>query len=138
MIKNPALRTLPLCLMFAMWTGCGKDTSTVPYEEPPTLIPDAQGVYDLHLAPTEVKIGDKRYCLRGYNRHVPGPTIRIAAGTDRRVRVNLHNDLLRKDFREIAGMEGYAKKSCHDFNLTNLHAHGAHVQPNYATPLASD
>ena len=138
MIKNPALQTLPLCLMFAMWTGCGKDTSTVPYEEPPTLIPDAQGVYDLHLAPTEVKIGDKRYCLRGYNRHIPGPTIRIAAGADRRVRVNLHNDLQRQDYREIAGMEGYAKKSCHDFNLTNLHAHGAHVQPNYATPLASD
>lgn len=122
-----------LGLASALSIACSRETATVPYEEPPSLVPNAQGVYELHLAPTEVQIGDKRFCLRGYNRSIPGPTLRIAEGTDRKVRVTLFNDLQQADYREIAGMEGYATRSCHDFNATNLHAHGAHVQPNYAT-----
>jgi len=136
--RFPAPTAQPLLLLCALWTGCSKDTTTVPYEEPHLLEPNAFGVYDLHLSPTEVKIGDQRYCLRGYNHRIPGPTIRVPAGADRRVRIKLWNDLHGSDYREIAGMEGYAKKSCHDFNLTNLHAHGAHVQPNYATVVPND
>ncbi len=52
--------------------------------------------------------------------------------------MNLHNDFTKSDFREIASMMGHGTKSCHDFNLTNLHGHGLHVQPNFATDDPAD
>lgn len=136
--RRQRLLGLAALLWTAATSACGAGGPTVPYEEPAQLVPNALGVYELHFAPTEVTVDGKRYCVRGYNGHVPGPTIRVPAGTDRRIRVKLFNEFARPDFREIAGMEGYAEKSCHDFNLTNLHAHGAHVQPNYATALPYD
>lgn len=139
MFRSSGISSFFHCALFLLIPiGCSSQTETVPYAEPPVLMPNAQGVYELRLGPTEVSIGGKRFCLRGYNGSVPGPTIRVPAGTDRSVRVNLYNEFPSSDYREIAGMEGYARRSCHDFNLTNLHAHGAHVQPTYATARAAD
>lgn len=114
------------------------------YADPPELAPDERGVYVLRLAPQEVAIGGRRFCLRAYDGAVPGPTIRIApratgeSAAPRKVRVELHNDLVGADFREVSGQEGHEAPSCHDFNLTNLHFHGGHVQPNAATADAAD
>ncbi|MDI1482500.1 multicopper oxidase domain-containing protein [Polyangium sp. y55x31] len=130
-------------LLSAALGGCSDEAETPAgppeiFENPPELAPNAAGVHELRLAPSEVKIGGKRYCLRTYNGSIPGPTIRVAAGTDRKVRVNLHNDFERSDYRLVAGAANTSAVTCHDFNLTNLHAHGLHVQPNYATPAAGD
>ncbi len=103
------------------------------FANPPELTPDADGVYQLRYGPAAVTLEGRRYCLRAYNGSVPGPTIRVRAGADRRVRVNLHNTFTRVDGREVSGMEGHEAPSCHDFNQTNLHFHGGHVQPNFAT-----
>ena len=108
------------------------------YAETTELQPDAEGVYQLALQPSEVEINGQRYCLRTYNGALPGPTIRVPAGTDRRVRVNLENRFSAEDWREVSGQEGHEEPSCHDFNSTNLYFHGGHVQPEYATADASD
>lgn len=126
--------------------ACGDDTTEQepPKQEPPVyeeisiLAPDEDGVLSLHFAPTEVLVGDKRYCVPAYNGQIPGPTIRVPAGEDRRVRVDLHNDFTKSDFREVAGLGANGNTTCHDFNLTNLHGHGLHVQPNYTTPDSGD
>lgn len=103
------------------------------FANPPELPPNASGVYELRLGPVEHVIAGRRHCLRAYNGMVPGPTIRTPAGTSRKVRVELHNDFTRPDFRETAGLEGTGEVACHDFNMTNLHAHGSHIRPDYAT-----
>lgn len=92
------------------------------------------GVHELRFGPVEHVIDGNRYCLRGYNDVIPGPTIRVkkAGSKKRAVRVNLYNEFTKQDFREVSGQEGQGEISCHDFNLTNLHAHGAHVRPDYA------
>ncbi len=131
-------------LALAVLAGCGGDTTEtpakapVPYAEAPVLQPDAGGVYQLNYAPAAVEIGGKRYCLRTYNGSVPGPTLRIPAGKDRRIHVDLHNRFTKSDYREIISFAGHGTTSCHDFNMTNLHGHGLHVQPNYATEDAAD
>ena len=131
-----------LWIALASLTGCGGDEivdkAPPPYEDPPELVPDAAGVRALHLAASAVEIDGKRYCLRSYNGMASGPTIRVPRGQDRKIRVDLHNDLKKSDYREIASMMGHGAHTCHDFNLTNLHAHGAHVQPNAATFDAAD
>ncbi|MEZ4409083.1 MAG: multicopper oxidase domain-containing protein, partial [Polyangiales bacterium] len=108
------------------------------FANPPELTPDARGVYQLRFGPSAVQIAGRRYCLRAYNGSVPGPTLRLRAGTDRRVHVDLHNDFTRTDGREVSGMEGRTRPTCHDFNITNLHFHGGHVQPNFATVDPAD
>ncbi|EYF00468.1 Blue copper oxidase CueO precursor [Chondromyces apiculatus DSM 436] len=125
--------------------ACGgeEEQATMPgelpaYEDPPELQPNAQGVRELHYGPSAVEVGGKRLCLRTYNGMLNGPTIRIAKGNGRKVHVDLHNDFTRSDYREIASMMGHGRRSCHDFNLTNLHGHGLHVQPNRATADAAD
>lgn len=129
---------LPLLLL-----GCSDDPAPAAapppdFVEPPELAANADGVRELHFGPHEVEIDGKRYCLRAYNGMVPGPTIRVPAGSDRRVRVDLFNEHTKSDYREIVGFGGMGEKSCHDFNVTNLHAHGSHIQPNYATADAKD
>ncbi|NUP11884.1 MAG: multicopper oxidase domain-containing protein [Polyangiaceae bacterium] len=123
--------------------SCGDDTppEDVPpdnqppeYADPAVLEPNADGVFELRFGPTEVTIDGKRYCVPAYNGQIPGPTLRIPAGTDRRVRVNLHNEFTKSDYHEVAGLGANGTSSCHDFNVTNLHGHGLHVQPNYTTP----
>ncbi len=110
------------------------------FSNPPELAPDSSGVYQLHFGPTEHVIDGQRYCLRAYNGMVPGPTIRVPKGTgaDRRVRIDLHNDFTKADYREVVGFEGLGDVTCHDFNLTNLHAHGSHIRPDYAVYDAAD
>ncbi|MDC0683641.1 multicopper oxidase family protein [Sorangium atrum] len=137
-----------LTLSLAALAGCGggeetSTTSTTPrptstYEDPPELQPGADGAYELRFGPSEVEIDGRRFCLRAYNGMTSGPTIRIPKGEDRKVHVNLHNDFTKSDFREIASMMGHGSRSCHDFNLTNLHGHGLHVQPNFATDDPAD
>lgn len=102
------------------------------FREPPELEMDADGVYQLRFAPSEVELGGARYCLRAYNGSVPGPTIRVPAGADRKIRVDLENAFIRPDERLISGQEGFETEHCYDFNLTNLHFHGGHVRPEYA------
>ncbi len=136
MRKTPAL----LFALIVPLAGCGGGdvTDPVPWADPPVLQPDGSGVYQLHFTPAAVEIGGKRYCLRTYNGTVPGPTIRVPAGRDRRLHIDLHNDFKKSDYREIISFAGHGSASCHDFNLTNLHGHGLHVQPNYATADPKD
>lgn len=135
-----------LTLSIPALAGCdGGETGTTPvdtappaYEDPPELSPGANGTYELRYGPAAVEIDGRRFCLRTYNGMANGPTIRVPEGADRRLHIDLHNDFTKSDFREIASMMGHGTKSCHDFNLTNLHGHGLHVQPNYATPDPAD
>lgn len=126
-------------LLIALLAGCGGGEEAPPgappdYVDPPELAPNAEGVRELRYGPSAVEIGGKRYCLRTYNGMTSGPTLRIPKGQDRQVRVNLKNEFTRSDYREIASMMGHGAHSCHDFNLTNLHGHGLHIQPSFATP----
>ena len=133
-----------LCALALAAAGCGEENpapeSFPPsiFENPPELEANASGVHELHFAPSEVEFQGKRYCLRIYNGMVSGPTIRVPAGTDRKVHVNLYNDFTNSDFRLVGGAFNTSKQMCHDFNLTNLHAHGAHIQPNYASADPAD
>jgi FtsP/CotA-like multicopper oxidase with cupredoxin domain len=108
------------------------------FANPPELAPDADGVYQLRFGPRAVEIAGRRYCLRTFNGSVPAPTLRLRAGDRRRVHVDLHNEFTAADGREVSGMEGRERPTCHDFIITNLHFHGGHVQPNYATVDAAD
>ncbi|MFT4627783.1 MAG: L-ascorbate oxidase [Myxococcota bacterium] len=96
------------------------------FTNPPELEPDAAGVYNLSMQPGEVEIDGQRYCVRTWNGAVPGPTLRIPAGDDRSVRVDLHNDMAGPALREVGDAE-------YDFNQTNLHTHGLHVSPERTT-----
>lgn len=140
------LKWLGLALVAgAALTGCdgGTDTITTPdslpaYEDSPEVGPNESGVIELNYGPSAVEIDGRRFCLRGYNGMVNGPTIRVPAGTDRKIHIDLHNRFTKSDYREIASMMGHGSRSCHDFNLTNLHGHGLHVQPNFATDDPAD
>src|SRR5262249_40564022 len=44
----------------------------------------------------------------------------------------------KQDFREVAGLEGTGDVLCHDFNMTNLHAHGSHIRPDYSAFDSND
>lgn len=133
-----------LSLSIPALAGCGgEQTDPTPgplpmYEDPPEVAPNADGVIELHYGPAAVEIGGKRLCLRAYNGMTNGPTIRVPAGQDRKLHINLYNEFTKSDFREIASMMGHGNRSCHDFNLTNLHGHGLHVQPNHATDDPAD
>lgn len=138
-----ALAASLMSLVAPALAGCGGDGVELigpppSYEDPPELTPNSEGVRELRFGPSAVEINGKRYCLRAYNGMAVGPTIRVPRGEGRQVRVDLHNDFTSSDYREIASMMGHGSKSCHDFNLTNLHAHGAHVQPNFATADPAD
>jgi FtsP/CotA-like multicopper oxidase with cupredoxin domain len=133
------------------------------FQNPPVLQPNADGVYELKLEPTELVVDGKRQCGRGYNGMYPAPTIDVAAanGSQRHVRVNLRNRFTKSDYRALTSdpcmcMDTVTNMSCvpdhdhgsstcmcmtdagemchvYDFNVTNLHAHGSHVRPDYAT-----
>ncbi|MCC6644818.1 MAG: multicopper oxidase domain-containing protein [Polyangiaceae bacterium] len=129
------------------------------FHDPATLEPDADGVYQLSLQPTEFTFEGQRHCGRGYNGVYPGPTIETAAGSGRQVRVDLRNRFTKSALRGLSetactctdattgasctGGHGHDSAckctdatgaTCHvfDFNTTNLHAHGSHVRPDYA------
>jgi L-ascorbate oxidase len=181
------MRTLSLCFIstVAMLAGCGDSEGpggaggsggvggcvaladgscvTETFANPPLLEPDANGVYQLELRPTEILIDGERHCGRGYNGQYPAPTIDTArSDAARSVRVDVHNAFQNPDYRTLSsggectctdsvtgesctpGHHGSSTTCdcvtpeggiCHlfDFNLTNLHAHGSHVRPDYAT-----
>jgi FtsP/CotA-like multicopper oxidase with cupredoxin domain len=148
---------------FALKDGtCVEET----FKNPPKLEPNADGVHELELGPTEFMIDGKRHCGRSYNGVFPGPTIETPAQSDgeaRQVRVNIKNKFTKDDYRSLSaqtctcvddmGMTcepthgaGHSMdmectctledgRACHffNFNATNLHAHGSHVRPDYAT-----
>jgi FtsP/CotA-like multicopper oxidase with cupredoxin domain len=128
------------------------------------LQPNADGVYELELRPTEFTVEGKRHCARAYNGMYPAPTIDTAAqsgGQPRHVRVNLRNRFTKMEHHSLLDetctcadttsgascMPSHEHtdpscvctnekgEMCHlfDFNTTNLHAHGSHVRPDYAT-----
>lgn len=140
------LGALSVMGLLSLLAGCGgTEETTTPepteppdYADPPELSADADGVYQLHYGPSAVEIDGRRFCLRTYNGSATGPTIRVPKGKDRRIHVDLHNDFTKSDYREIASMMGHGEHSCHDFNMTNLHGHGLHVQPNLATVDPAD
>lgn len=145
-VMNGRARALQilLCVAAIAASGCTEETptpgSTEPsiFENPPELMPNASGAYELNFGPSEVLFESKRYCLRVYNGAIPGPTIRVPAGNDRKVRIDLHNKFTKSDYRMVAGAFNTSKLACHDFNLTNLHGHGLHIQPNHASADAAD
>lgn len=132
------------------------------FANPPVLEPNADGVYELSLQPTEFTLDGQRHCGRAFNGLFPGPTIdtKLADGP-RQVRVDLRNTFTKSAYRALTAGEcvctdvvtgdaceshGHggdptcqcvndAGNACHffDFNVTNLHAHGSHVRPDYAT-----
>jgi L-ascorbate oxidase len=134
------------------------------FRNPPLLLPNADGVYELELRPTEFTFSGQRHCGRAYNGLYPAPTIETAGqagGKPRQIRVNVTNAFTKSDYRSLRsgncvchdhvtqvsctpsghGHDGNCHcfddegEECHlfDFNLTNLHAHGSHVRPDYAT-----
>lgn len=107
--------------------GAPEETFTEPRE-----LRAADGVVDLILQPTELELGGNRLCLRAYG-EIPAPTIRVADGTDRSLRIDLHNGFETADHRKVASQDGHGNEHCYDFNLTNLHAHGGHIAPQYST-----
>ncbi len=111
----------------------GATSSPAPEETftQPREISASDGVVSLTMKPTEVTIGGRRLCLRAYG-ELPGPTIRVPEGEERSVRVDLHNAFTKSTHRTVASQDGNGEEHCYDFGLTNLHAHGLHVQPQYA------
>lgn len=133
------------------------------FANPPVLQPTSKGVYELELKPTELVVDGKRHCGRAYNGMYPAPTIDTPAGQNRRVRVDVRNRFTKSDIRSLGkepctcidtvsqtsctphGAHGGGADTCEcttadgtmchmfDFNTTNLHAHGSHVRPDYAT-----
>ena len=107
------------------------------FHNPPVLEPDANGVYQLELRPTEFSFGGQRHCGRGYNGLYPGPTIEVAratSGEQRHVRVDLRNRFTESDYRSVSESDddictctdGVTGEAC----MTNAHAshdfaHGA-------------
>jgi len=95
------------------------------WQDPPTWNP-VGGVYELTMEPTEFTIDGNRHCVRGYNGAIPGPTLRIASGTGREVRVDYENTFTGDSIQAVGG-DNY------NFNITNLHTHGLHVSPVLTT-----
>ena len=131
------------------------------FSNPPLLEADADGVYTITMAPAEITLGDQRHCLRAYNGSYPGPTLETEASDDpRQIRIDLVNGFAESDFRDLTGDDtcvctddagaecapshgdhgsctctnssGEACTEMFDFNLTNLHAHGGHLRPDYS------
>ena len=182
--------TLALALALAVVTalgGCSDGGSctrladgrcvTETFRNPPLLEPDADGIYQLELMPTEFSFQGQRHCGRGFNGLYPGPKIdvpRAAGAQQRRVRVNLRNRFTESDYRSVSESDdevctctdsmtgaacmtnahashdfahatttaadtcrctdgGGSRCNVYDFNVTNLHFHGAHVRPDYAS-----
>jgi len=132
------------------------------FANPPVLEPNADGVHTLTLAATEIRLADQRHCVRAYNGTYPGPTIDTQTSDEARsVRVDLVNALTTSDYRDLSGDDSCACTDAYgtecepahddgghactcvnddgdacahmfDFNITNLHAHGSHVRPDYS------
>lgn len=101
------------------------------FHNPPVLTPDANGIYQLELGPTEFTLDGKRQCGRAYNGLYPGPTIDIAAndGAPRQVRVDLRNRFTKSDVRDLSTgtctcTDAGTGMSCDPTAGGGAHAHG--------------
>ena len=113
-------------------TGDDTDTMVQPTEEtfvqPEDFVATTGGdVLVLDFEPVEVELDGNRYCTRGFNGGIPGPTVRVPASADeRQIRVDLNNTFTTMDMQAV-GPPGPGGVE-YDFNMTNLHTHGLHVQ----------
>lgn len=100
--------------------------SSGPFTQPP-LETSKDGILQTHLRVVQVDVpipgSHKLERTRCYNGSIPGPTLRLRAGEQ--LRLKLSNDLPRQD--EHCGKELINKPHC--FNTTNIHTHGLHVSP---------
>jgi FtsP/CotA-like multicopper oxidase with cupredoxin domain len=100
--------------------------SSDPFTQPP-LETSKNGILQTHLRAVEADVpipgSTKLERTRCYNGSVPGPTLRLRAGEQ--LRLKLSNDL--------TGPSDHCDKEqinqAHCFNTTNIHTHGLHVSP---------
>lgn len=130
--------------------GCGPiditqaDYVGYPFENPES-IQSQDGLLETTL---KVKYGDNKIAdcevhLRSYNGKLVGPTLRVKPGDT--IRIKLINDLPPQKPEAPEAFEAIpliSEKDCsyelatgidnhpHDFNVTNFHTHGLHVDPN--------
>ena len=111
---------------FALADGrCVEET----FHNPPVLEPNADGVYELELAPTEFMVDGQRHCGRAYNGMYPGPTIDTPAAADgepRQVRVDLRNAFSKSDYRALGSEPCTCVDAASKLPCTPDPAHGAH------------
>jgi len=97
-----------------------------PFTQPP-LETSKNGILQTQLRVVQADVpipgSHKLERTRCYNGSIPGPTLRLRAGEQ--LRLKLSNDLARQD--EHCGKELINKPHC--FNTTNIHTHGLHVSP---------
>jgi FtsP/CotA-like multicopper oxidase with cupredoxin domain len=100
--------------------------SSEPFTQPP-LETSQGGVLQTHLrvVQADIPIPGSRQLerTRCYNGSVPGPTLRLCAGEE--LKLKLSNDLPGPG--EHCGKEQINQPHC--FNTTNIHTHGLHVSP---------
>ena len=149
-----ALSACGLFLLLCTGVGCSDDGPADPIDaavepdpdaggfvdrttfvDPPVFQPDGNDVYQLRVEPAQITIDGKTLCLRTFNGTVPAPTIRIpapaSANDQRQVRLDFTNALTTEDLQPV-GPPGPGA-TLYDFNETNLHTHGLHVQPNMSS-----
>ncbi len=82
------------------------------FVNPPLLEPNADGVYELEMVPTEFTFAGQRHCLRAYNGNYVAPTIETPArvgDAPRQVRVNYLQSI---DGRDCACFDLENGESC--------------------------
>lgn len=101
-------------------------SSSEPFTQPP-LQTSKNGKLETHLRVVQADVpipGSVRLQnTRCYNGSIPGPTLRLRAGEELRLKVS--NDLPGPG--EHCGKEHVNQPHC--FNTTNIHTHGLHVSP---------
>jgi len=117
-------------------TDTGVQPTQESWQNPPEIVAavDGSSVITLDVDATEVEIAGQTFCARTYNESIPGPTIRIPASANpRSIRIDLNNNLMNSDMQAVGPPMGPGGGVMYDFNHTNLHTHGFHVQPEFAT-----
>jgi FtsP/CotA-like multicopper oxidase with cupredoxin domain len=120
------------------------DYSNHPFQNP-DVIQSKNGLLEtsLEVKKAENKIADCVVNLRSYNGKLVGPTLRAKPGDTIRIKlineldpIDPKNQLSMNDSRLVSEtdctyeLETHVNNTPHDFNVTNFHAHGLHVDPN--------
>lgn len=103
-------------------------SSSEPFTQPVVLTSkNGKLETDLRVVESDISIpglqGMRLEHMRTYNGSVPGPTLRLRAGEE--LRIKLSNELSK--LGEHCGNEQINRPHC--FNTTNIHTHGLHVSP---------